>query len=217
MAGLELAVGALAALVGRGRVRTVDVSLIESGVTSLINVLGGVLATGAEPRRQGNAHANIVPYQSFAARDGHLVIAVGNDAQFRSLLSVLGVVDPDGRFGTNPERLAHRDELVSLLADAIAERGRDELVDALVAVDVPAGPVNGVTEALDSMRAAAGGDWTETISGMTLAPSPLMLDGARAATRFGPPRLGEHTDAVLTELGLSSDEIRGVRAAGVVA
>ena len=105
IAGLECAVGALAALVGRGRVGTVEVGLIESGVTSLINVLGNHLATGDAPRRHGNAHANIVPYQAFAAADGHLVVAVGNDAQFARLLDALGLDDADGRFATNPQRL----------------------------------------------------------------------------------------------------------------
>ena len=84
------------------------VDLATVGVTSLINVLGNHLATGTEPARHGNAHPNIAPYESFEAADGHLVIAVGNDAQFGRLLDVLGLVDADGRFATNVERLAER-------------------------------------------------------------------------------------------------------------
>src|SRR5690606_32880682 len=91
IAGLECAVGALAALVGRGVVGEVQVGLVEAGVTSLVNVLGNHLASGDEPARHGNAHPNIVPYQAFAATDGDLVIAVGNDAQFTRLLDVLGL------------------------------------------------------------------------------------------------------------------------------
>ena len=89
----------------RPRTGSVQVSLVEAGVTSLINVLGSHLATGEEPGRHGNAHPNIVPYQAFAAADGDLVVAVGNDAQFRRLLDVLGMTD-DGRYATNPQRLA---------------------------------------------------------------------------------------------------------------
>ena len=105
IAGLECAVGALAALVGRGRVGRVEVGLVEAGVSSLINVLGGHLATGVEPGRHGNAHPNIAPYQAFAARDGDIVVAVGNDAQFDRLLGVLGLEDDDGRYATNPQRV----------------------------------------------------------------------------------------------------------------
>ena len=198
IAGLECAVGALAALAGRGSgsgARRVEVSLIEAGVTSLINVLGNQLA-GATPRRHGNAHANIAPYQAFEARDGHLVIAVGNDAQFHRLLGVLGLAD-DGRFATNPERVARRDELTAFLDDAIARRDRVELVQALTAADVPAGPVNSVAEAL----AMLGPDWVEEADGVALAPSPIRIGGQRAAVRRPPPRLGEHTQEVLRVAG----------------
>ena len=112
LAGLECAVGALAALLGRGRTGSVQVSLVEAGVTGLINVLGNHLASGEEPGRHGNAHPNIAPYESFEARDGHLVIAVGNDAQFRRLLDVLGLED-DGRFATNPMRIGARRDLAA--------------------------------------------------------------------------------------------------------
>ncbi len=195
IAGLECAVGALAALVGRGSVGTVEVSLVETGVTSLINVLGNHLASGDEPARHGNAHPNIVPYQAFAARDGHLVIAIGNDAQFGRLLVVLGIVDAEGRFATNPARLRRRDELVSLLDGAISVRSRTELLEALAAADIPAGPVRTVPEALASM----GTGWTTTIDGIRLAPTPIRLDGAPPPPRRPPPRLGEHTTEVMSE------------------
>ena len=114
IAGLECAIGALAALVGR-RGSSASVNLVEAGVTSLINVLGNHLATGAEPGRHGTAHPNIAPYQSFEARDGHLVVAVGNDAQFARLLSVLDLTDAEGRFATNAQRVGARDELATWL------------------------------------------------------------------------------------------------------
>lgn len=199
LAGLECALAALAALVGRGRVGSVEVSLVEVGVASLANVLGNHLASGEEPRRHGNAHPNIVPYQAFAAADGDIVVAVGNDRQFASLLAVLGLEDSEGRFATNPARVERREEVIGLLAGAIAARGRDELLAALAAVDVPAGPVNRVGEAVAMLE--RDGPWIEELDGVRMAPNPIRVDGTRLSARLPPPRLGEHTAAVLDALG----------------
>jgi len=218
-AGLQAAIGALAGLVARERGRAdglhASVSLIESGVASLTNVLGHHLATGEEPRRWGTGHPDIVPYQVFAARDGHLVVAVGNDAQFERLLRVLAL-DPDPRFATNEDRLAARDELVAALAMSIGEWARDELVAALTAADVPSGPVNSVSEALASMEAAHDGSWTQTADGMRIAPAPIRIDGERLPLRNPPPRFGGDADEILTEAGLSSEEIEALRAEGAI-
>jgi crotonobetainyl-CoA:carnitine CoA-transferase CaiB-like acyl-CoA transferase len=197
LAGLECAVAALGALVGRGRARHVHVDLVEVGVTSLINVLANHLATGAEPARHGNAHPNIAPYQSFEARDGHLVIAVGNDAQFGRLLGVLRLADADGRYATNRQRVAAQPALAAWLGKPIRERARDELVAALRMADVPAGPVNSVGEAVRAM----GEGWIQRSGRIEMAPSPIIVDGDRAPVRLPPPRLGEHTASVLAELG----------------
>ncbi len=196
LAGLECAVGALAALHGRGRAGSVQVNLVEAGVSGLINVLGNHLASGQEPGRHGNAHPNIAPYESFEARDGHLVIAVGNDAQFRRLLDVLGLDDADGRFATNSMRIAVRPALAAWLGERIATWDRAALVDALASADVPAGPVNGVGEAL----AAMGRRWTTRIDGIDLAPSPIRVDGLQLPVRLAPPLLGQHTKTVLAEI-----------------
>jgi crotonobetainyl-CoA:carnitine CoA-transferase CaiB-like acyl-CoA transferase len=220
-AGLQAAIGALAALLGRERGRTpaaaqVSVSLVESGVTSLTNVLANLLASGEEPRRWGNGHPDIVPYQAFAARDGHLVVAVGNDQQFARLLAELGM-DPEPDYATNPLRLANRARLIPALAERIAERSRDELVTALEAADVPAGPVNNVSEALLAMEAAHGGAWLQSAGAMRLAPDAIQLDENHLPLRRPPPRLGEHTDAILAEIGLHADEIADLRGQRVVA
>ena len=155
------------------------------------------LASGQEPGRHGNAHPNIAPYESFEARDGHLVIAVGNDAQFRRLLDVLDL-DDEGRFATNPMRIAAQPALAAWLGERIATWDRAALVDALANADVPAGPVNGVGEAL----AAMGSGWTTRIDGIDLAPSPILVDGLQLPVRLAPPLLGQHTAAVLGEIGL---------------
>jgi glutaryl-CoA transferase len=218
-AGLQAAIGALAGLVARERGRAgglhASVSLIESGVASLTNVLGHHLATGDEPRRWGTGHPDIVPYQVFAARDGHLVVAVGNDAQFARLLAVLDV-ELDSRFARNEDRIAGREELVPMLAVRIGEWSRDELVTALTEADVPAGPVNSVSEALAAMEAAHDGKWTQSDDGIRLAPVPIRIDGRRLPLRAAPPRLGEDTDEILVEAGLSADEIAALRAAEVI-
>ena len=218
-AGLQAAIGALAGLLGRERGgvsgRDVSVSLIEAGVASLTNVLGHYLATGEEPRRWGTGHPDIVPYQVFAARDGHLVVAVGNDVQFERLMAVLGL-EHDPRFATNRGRLALRGELVALLSARIAERARDPLVAALTAADVPAGPVNLVSQALAAMEAAHDGAWIQTAEAMRLAPDPIRVDGRRLPVRVAPPRLGEHTDEILREAGVSTKEIARLRAEGAI-
>lgn len=218
-AGLQAAIGALAGLLARERGRAgathVSVSLIEAGVTSLTNVLGHHLATGEEPRRWGTGHPDIVPYQVFAANDGHLVVAVGNDVQFGHLLAVLGL-PADARFATNTDRLARREELIPLLAARIGERRRDELVRALSAADVPAGPVNTVSEALAAMEAAHDGAWTQSADGMRLAPDPIRVDGERLPLRAAPPRLGDGTDEILGEVGFSPEQIAALRAAGAI-
>jgi crotonobetainyl-CoA:carnitine CoA-transferase CaiB-like acyl-CoA transferase len=220
LAGLELAVGALAALLGRGRFasenRRVEVSLVEAGVAGLINVLGNHLASGEEPRRWGSEHPNIVPYQVFAARDGYLALAVGNEAQFARLLRVLRLAS-DSRFATNAERVAHRAELVAWLGEAMAGHGRDDLLAALRQEDIPAGPVNTVSEALAAMESAHGGRWLQVADGIRVPPDPIRIDGERLPLSSPPPRLGEQTDEVLLAAGLSREEIAELRSHGVVA
>ena len=220
LAGLELAVGVLATLLGRARgaegPAAVSVSLMESSVAALTNVLANHLATESEPERWGNEHPNIVPYQVFATRDGHVAVAVGNDPQFARLLGVLDLA-PDERYATNAARVAARGELVPWLAEAIAVRGRDELVAALRAADVPAGPVSGVGEALRGMEDAHGGQWLQSDGRIRLAPDPIRLEGEQLPLRSAPPTLGEHTDAVLGELGLTPNEIADLRRDGVIA
>jgi crotonobetainyl-CoA:carnitine CoA-transferase CaiB-like acyl-CoA transferase len=223
LAGLELAVGALATLLGRARAPgelratpSVEVSLMESSVAALTNVLANHLASAEEPERWGNEHPNIVPYQVFAALDGHLAIAVGNDAQFTRLLTVVGMTSESG-WATNAGRVAARQDVIARLAGAVATRGRDELVGALRAADVPSGPVASVGEALGGMQAAHDGAWIQERGGMRLAPDPIRLDGRSLPLRGEPPLIGQHTDEVLGELGLDAAEIAELRTAGVVA
>jgi crotonobetainyl-CoA:carnitine CoA-transferase CaiB-like acyl-CoA transferase len=231
LAGLELAIGALAALLARerpgqrfGQVSNsdtrhgsrVEVALVEAGVSGLTNVLANLVASGAEPKRHGNAHPNIIPYEVFATADGHVAIAVGNDAQFTRLMTALKLAPRDS-FATNERRLARRDELIPMLAEALATRARDELVDDLLAADVPAGPVNSVSEALAMMETFHGGGWLQGAGQTRLAPNPIWINGERLSLRKEPPRLGEDTTAILVEAGLDDAQIGALRTSGVVA
>jgi formyl-CoA transferase len=200
VAGLH-ALGAILAAVharhGTGRGQHVHVSLFQSQLAWLINIASAYLVSGQDPRRWGNAHPQIVPYQAFQCRDGWVAIACANDAQYRALCRVLGF-ESDDRYATNPLRVRHRDELVPALAARFAERELAELLAALEAASVPAAPVNTVPQALADPQAEA--------LGVVLGASirwPFELSETPAELRRDPPKLGEHTAEILAELGLS--------------
>jgi formyl-CoA transferase/CoA:oxalate CoA-transferase len=218
LAGLEAAIAALAALVARERGAApaqVSVSLVEAAVAGLANVLGNHLVTGAEPRRWGTGHPDIVPYQVFAARDGHVVVAVGNDAQFGRLCGLLGM-EPRPEWATNPERVQRRDAVVAAVGALIGEWTRNDLVAAMVAADIPGGPVHGVGEAVSAMTDIEA-DWVTTVDGVRLPASPIRVDGERLAIHRPPPRLGEHTDEILGLVGVSADDLKVLRRQRVIA
>lgn len=188
--GKDAATAILAALVARGRTgkgRRLHVSLAASATAALINVAQNALVTGADARRWGNAHPNLVPYQLFRAADRPIVVAVGNDAQWRALARVLelGAVGEDRALATNAGRLAQRERVVAAVAARIATRPAAEWVERLDAASVPCGVVRGVLEALADVEASP-------LSGVA---SPV-----GGAVRFPPPRLDEH-GALVGRLG----------------
>ncbi|WP_295041955.1 CaiB/BaiF CoA-transferase family protein, partial [uncultured Paracoccus sp.] len=182
---------ALAERARSGRGQQLDLSLLDCGIGVLANQAANHLLGGMVPHRLGNAHPSIVPYQLFPARDGHLIIACGNDRQFAALCRVLELdglaEDPD--YATNPARVAHRDRLVPMLTAAMQVRTRADLIAAMEAAGVPAGPVNDVAEALAEPQVQARGMKIapEGIAGLRtpirMARSPLVLD--RAAPALG--------------------------------
>lgn len=136
----------------------IDLSLFDTMLSMMSNQAAACLATGVSPKRRGNAHNSIVPYQAFPVSDGQIIIACGNDNQFARLCSVLGTNWPsDPRFTHNPDRLAHREVLVALISDALSHWTRDALIEALHQVAVPAAPINTVKQALDDPQIAARG------------------------------------------------------------
>jgi crotonobetainyl-CoA:carnitine CoA-transferase CaiB-like acyl-CoA transferase len=230
VSGLFGAVAILAGLIERGGLgrggnggpgQRVDVSLLASTLAILVNQAQNAFVTGVAPGRHGNAHPNIVPYQTFATADGHLVVAVGSERQWRSLcaaLSLDGLDDP--RFATNGGRVEHRDELLPLLAAAFAARPTAEWEAILEGAEVPFGPIRDVLEAFESPEAAdleMSAELEHPAFGVVRqAGIPLRFERTPGAIRTAPPLLGEHTDAVLEELGYDPTAIAGMRERGVV-
>lgn len=197
--------GALLVRERTGEGQAVEATLIECSAGALANVGQAHLLTGEEAGRLGTAHPHIVPYQGFPAGDGLLMVAVGTDAQFRALCSVVGRPDlaSDPRFATNPDRVRNRDVLVPLLAEAFRARSRAEWTAALKAAGVPAGPVNTLAE-LFGDPGLVGRLLVEvdhpTVGRYTSVACPL--SSAWPPSPLPPPRLGEHTADVLARLGI---------------
>ena len=210
--GVYSVVGILAALAQRektGRGSHVDTALLDSQVGVLANQALNYLASGDVPQRIGNAHPNVVPYQVIPVADGHIIIAVGNDRQFSKLCAVLGEPElpsnPDYR--TNSDRLQHRAALTARLSELTGRFQRDDLLAKLEAVQVPSGPINMLDQVFADPQvkhrgmqlnlpsaAAKGGN----IPGVR---TPIMIDRAAMASARPAPRLGEHTDEILREIG----------------
>jgi crotonobetainyl-CoA:carnitine CoA-transferase CaiB-like acyl-CoA transferase len=186
----------LAALHGRETSGTgcqIDMALLDSQVAVLANQAMNYLVSGNAPRRLGNAHPNIAPYQTFALADGFVIVAVGNDGQFRRLCTLIGLpaLAEDPRYGSNADRVGHRDALTAALAPAFAQRRKDELLAACAAAGVPAGPINDVAEVFADPQVIARGLRIDP-GGMPGIASPIVIDGKRQVADAPSPRLGEH-------------------------
>ncbi|MBC6406581.1 MAG: CoA transferase [Rhodobacteraceae bacterium] len=203
--GLYAAVGILAALLHRSRSgegQHIDIALVDTQMAWLVNEGVNFLTTGQVPKRRGNGHPNIVPYQVFRVRDGHVIVAVGNDGQFRRFCDFLGLPElaEQPEYATNPARLAHRRALVARIEAQLAPKGLDEVIAGLEARKVPAGPVNTLDRALHSPQAQARDmviqmDHPE-VGPLQLLGNPLKLSATPVSYRHPPPRLGAHTEAL---------------------
>jgi crotonobetainyl-CoA:carnitine CoA-transferase CaiB-like acyl-CoA transferase len=178
--GVYASTAILAALRGRdstGAGCHIDMALLDVQVAVLANQAMNYLIGGAVPHRLGNAHPNIAPYQAFAVADGHVIVAVGNDAQFTRLLGLLGLA-ADPRFATNADRVRNRIALDALLSPVLAVRQRDELLAALAAAGIPAGPINDLAEVFADPQVTARGMRIDP-GGIPGVASPIVIDGRR--------------------------------------
>src|SRR5690606_10646439 len=222
MTGMYATVGVLAALHERTRSglgQHIDMALLDCQVAMLANQNLNFMTSGVSPRRAGNAHQNLVPYQVFAAADGHLVVAVGNDTQFRAYCAVIGRpgLADDVRFNTNSNRVINRELLVPMLIEAMKLQSRDYWLEELERVGVPAGPINTIEQVYDNPQVKARGmlqSLPHSSAGVApVGASPLKLSDTPVRYQHAAPLLGEHTEQVLRErLGLSTEEIQQVMA-----
>jgi crotonobetainyl-CoA:carnitine CoA-transferase CaiB-like acyl-CoA transferase len=226
MTGMYATVAVLAALTHRDRTgqgQHIDMALLDTQVAMLANVGSNYLNSGKRPRRWGNAHANIVPYQTFACLDGHIIVATGNDGQYRKFVEAGGRPElaHDERFATNPLRVRNRDALVPLLAGMVKEKRRDDWIALLEEAGVPCGPINELDEVFADEQVRARGMEIALphpeAGDVKLVRSPMRLSATPATSGKAPPLLGQHTDEVLREvLGKSGEEIAVLRENRVV-
>ncbi len=226
MTGMYAATAITAALYerrGSGQGQYIDLALLDTQLGWLANQNMNFLVSGKSPARQGTAHPNIVPYQAFPTADGFLMLAIGNDRQFASWCAVAGRADlaANERFATNAARVAHRAELVPVVAAALRARSTRDWLAALNAANVPCGPINDIGQVFAEpqvvhrgMRIDLPHPTAGTVPGVK---NPINFSRTAIEYRVAPPMLGEHTDQVLeAELGLGPDARRRLREAGAI-
>lgn len=226
MTGMYATIAVLAALTHRDRTgagQYIDMALLDVQVAMMANMGTNYLASDTIPQRWGNAHPNIVPYQSFATSDSHIIVAVGNDRQFQKFVAAGGRPElaDDERFATNPMRVRHREVLVPMLATMMTGRSKQDWIARLEEAGVPCGPINNLEEVFDNPQVVARGMRLDLPhpSGATakLIGSPMRLSETPAAYESAPPILGQHTEAILHDLlHYSATQIADLRARGVI-
>ena len=228
--GLQGAVAILAALAGRerdgspaaGRGQRIDVSILEATLAVLVNQAQNAFATGVAPVRRGNAHPNIVPYETFATADGEIAVAVGSERQWPRFCEALGLpgLATDPRFATNPDRVANREILRPLLADRLAAEPSAAWLERLEGAEVPAGRINDIVDAFETPQARARGMVVD-LDHPRLGPVrqvgvPFKLGATPATIRTPPPLLGEQSGEILAGLGYDEAAIERLRRSGVI-
>ncbi|MFK3740867.1 CaiB/BaiF CoA transferase family protein [Massilia sp. TN1-12] len=226
MTGMYASVAILAAIEHRhtsGEGQYIDMALLDVQVAAVANMNMNYLVSGKVPKRQGNAHANIVPYQVFRTRDGHMVLAVGNDRQFAKFCDIAGCAHlaGDERFATNANRVRNREILVPMLEEVLLGRTTAEWVAPLEAAGVPAGPINDIAQTFEhpqvkhrKMRVDLPHPQAGTVPSVA---NPIKFSATPIAYGSAPPLLGQHTQDILGTLaGLSAAEIAALKDKGIV-
>lgn len=226
MTGMYSTIAIQAALMHRdrsGEGQYIDMALLDVQVAMLANMGSNYLNSGKAPKRWGNAHPNIVPYQTFACSDGHIIVAAGNDGQYQKFVEAGGRADlaTHERYASNPLRVQNRDELVPILAEMVKGKTRSEWIEQLEAVGVPCGPINDIGDVYQNPQVQARGLVTETphpsAGKVKLVRSPMRLSGTPTDGGSAPPLLGQHTEEVLRELlGRSPEDIGALKGKGVL-
>ena len=215
--GIYAAMGILAALYGRektGQGQILDMALFDSQLTWLANVGSSYLNAGAMPKRWGNAHPNIVPYEMYRGSDGrHFVVGVGTEALWQKFTEVVDTkvdLKNDGRFQSNAKRIGHRGELIPILQEAFEKKTASEWLERFAKAEIPAAPINGVPEALNELQAKARGLVVAlehpVLGAIKTIANPIRLSDTPISYRFAPPLLGEHSAEILESLGYTAGE-----------
>ena len=226
MTGMYSSVAILAALENRhktGQGQYIDMALLDVQVAAMANMNMNYLTSGVVPKRQGNAHANIVPYQVFRTREGHMVLAVGNDRQFAKFCAIAGCPElaSDARFAKNADRVRNREILVPMLQEILLQRSTQEWVAPLEAAGVPSGPINDIAQAFEhpqvkhrKMKVDLPHPQSGTVPSVA---NPIKFSGTPITYSSAPPLLGQHTQDILSTLGgLSADEIKALGDQGII-
>ncbi len=223
--GMYSTVAILAALRHRDRTgegQAIDMALLDTQVAMLANLGAGYLVSGVAPQRAGNAHQNVVPYQVFEVADGHMILAVGNDGQFARYCAIAGCAElaSDPRFLRNADRVRNRAALIPLLAERMKLRPRAAWLATLEAAKVPCGPINDLAEVFADPQVrerAMTVELPHPVAGaVRLVGSPIKLAATPVRYRRPPPLLGNDTEEVLAEFGVSGDRIAALRSAGAI-
>ncbi len=217
MTGMYATIAVLAALTHRDRTgegQFIDLGLLDVQVAMLANVGSNYLCSGKTPKRFGNAHANIVPYQTFATSDGHIIVAAGNDGQYRQFVQAGGNPElaTDARFLTNPQRVELRDTLVPLLAEMVRKKSKAEWLELLEQAGVPCGPINNLDEVFADPQVQARTCTIElphpTAGTVKLVANPIHMSATPPQYSMPPPLLGQHTGEILQQLlGYSEQQV----------
>ena len=224
--GMYASSAILAAVIHRdrsGEGQYIDMALLDTQVAMLANISSNYLCSGVSPHRWGNAHPNVVPYQTFQTSDGWIIVAVGNDGQFRHFVKAgdRELLADDPRFATNPARIEYRDALIPLLAAMVKEKTKVEWISLLESVGVPCGPINNLQEVFENEQVVARGIQLNmphpTAGSMKLVASPMRLSKTPVTMRMPPPLLGEHTEEILSAtLHYTYEQIAQLRSKGII-